>query len=343
MSQRLPGREGAIELTPLLELALILGGIGSIATSITVLIGCDLIQRALRQKVHTGENAQSPSFIEPSQIGERFYKIRHATKGDRVDFGENFFSNLAPTIEKWLVYPELISDAERNTITRVDCILNLFEQVAHIYRITKDFNLFLTESPAFLDWFFEIMANNDHAILRRYLLYNYGEITKLMGLTGGDVYLAVYGTLLSGENSTVPPEIMRRLRQNPRGRCIVRGKLHAVGPNNRYPGLTFDPTSQSSVIAELVNIGTDDSDAAIILKALDRYEKYDPNAPDISEYVRRYVIVTELETEACTRELEKRTIERSMGAWVYIYNRAFDIDKSPQIAHGDWRSYIAGL
>src|ERR1039457_4300871 len=87
----------------------------------------------------------------------------------------------------------------------------------------------------------------------------------------------------------------------------------------------------SKVQAELFEIGADDEKARDLLRALDRYEEYDPKDPQASMYIRRFVMVKPGSDGGSKCQ--------KVGAWVYIYNRAFDRKTSIRITSGDWRLY----
>jgi gamma-glutamylcyclotransferase (GGCT)/AIG2-like uncharacterized protein YtfP len=109
-------------------------------------------------------------------------------------------------------------------------------------------------------------------------------------------YLFVYGTL---KPEVAPAEIaavMRQLRSL--GSGTIRGFLYDLG---EYPGVRLD-SSGGEVEGEIVEF----NDAAI-LKPLDAYEGYYPEAPGKSLFVRR----------RCHAYLK----EGNLFSWVYEYNR----------------------
>lgn len=90
-------------------------------------------------------------------------------------------------------------------------------------------------------------------------------------------FLFVYGTLLPGLAPPVIAPTVARLRRL--GRGLVRGQLYDLG---RYPGLILaghGPRVQGQVFAL-----PPDPD---VLRRLDRYEGFFPDAPERSEFIRR--------------------------------------------------------
>ena len=96
------------------------------------------------------------------------------------------------------------------------------------------------------------------------------------------------------------------------GPCEIEGQLFDLGA---YPGLRPGPGRVRGEIHRLL-----DPEAIPIL---DRFEDFEPDAPEGSLYIRRQIRLIE----------PKRT-----DAWIYFYNR--DLDSDRQIEAGDWRAYL---
>lgn len=112
-------------------------------------------------------------------------------------------------------------------------------------------------------------------------------------------YLFTYGTLLP---ERAPDEIagaVAKLRRVGAGR--VRGVLYGLG---EYPGAVLDEHCGSEVEGTVFELPEEPS----ILRRLDEYEEFDPNAPEGSLFRRisRAVTLDTGETLSC---------------WIYVYNR----------------------
>lgn len=96
-----------------------------------------------------------------------------------------------------------------------------------------------------------------------------------------------YGTLTADSNN----EVARRLHTllSPGVAATVRGRLYAIEDEQGwYPGLVPDPRGDpvhGFVHESAGRFGPED------LAALDRYENFDALTPDLSEFVRRKVMV----------------------------------------------------
>jgi gamma-glutamylcyclotransferase (GGCT)/AIG2-like uncharacterized protein YtfP len=133
------------------------------------------------------------------------------------------------------------------------------------------------------------------------------------------VLLAAYGTLMEGECNTLPRHVRRALRLV--GDCKIPGTLYDLGP---YPGLILPSataTAMATVRGQLFRIAEDDHSAVPILAEIDRYEGFDPDAPEQSEFVRRHV----------------RLRQPQRGAWLYVLNK--HLARLRPIPSGDWRQH----
>ena len=123
-------------------------------------------------------------------------------------------------------------------------------------------------------------------------------------------HLFVYGTLLAGLG---PPDITHAVeRLKPVGPATVRGILYDLG---RYPGAVLNSCSEQTISGAVLELPGDPR----VLAQLDRYEEFDPAAPETSQFLR----VRETVTLESGRELE---------CWIYVYNR--DPGSAPILAEG---------
>jgi len=112
-------------------------------------------------------------------------------------------------------------------------------------------------------------------------------------------YLFAYGTLQPGLAPTKIARVAAKLRPVSEG--FLRGALYDLGG---YPGAVADPSAKGRILGTVMELPEDES----VLDGLDRYEGFNPKAPETSEYIRERQIV-ELKTG--------RTVE----CWFYRYNR----------------------
>jgi gamma-glutamylcyclotransferase (GGCT)/AIG2-like uncharacterized protein YtfP len=144
------------------------------------------------------------------------------------------------------------------------------------------------------------------------------------------VYLAAYGTLMSGEENPLPRRIRARLK--PCGHCLIPGRLYVLA-GGAYPGLYYTPEDPSrTVIAELLEIQGTAAQVSEVLHALDRYE-------GSREYLRRLLPVKHITVSE--RHIPFAALEenRTRRAWVYILRRrpAPRAREIPSGAWTDWR------
>ncbi len=112
-------------------------------------------------------------------------------------------------------------------------------------------------------------------------------------------YLFAYGTLQPGHApAEVAPAVGKML---PIGSGCVPGLLYDLGD---YPGAILDRMSERKICGTVFELPAD----ANILRQLDDYEGFDPQAPDRSLFIRTLhpVVLANGGTLSC---------------WVYVYNR----------------------
>lgn len=127
-------------------------------------------------------------------------------------------------------------------------------------------------------------------------------------------YLFAYGTLQPGLAPTKIVRVAEKLR--PVGEGFVRGVLYDLGG---YPGAVADASAPGKILGTVMELPEDES----VLAQLDRYEGFDPKAPETSEYIREKQVV-ELKTGG--------TVE----CWFYRYN--LPVSALQIIESGAWRS-----
>ncbi len=112
-------------------------------------------------------------------------------------------------------------------------------------------------------------------------------------------HLFAYGTFQPGFAPREIAEAVAKLL--PIGRGFVYGELIDLGG---YPGAVPDPESKSRIPGAVLELPADTT----LLRQLDEYEGYDPNALETSEFVR-----------------VRQSVELSGGGtlqcWMYRYNR----------------------
>jgi gamma-glutamylcyclotransferase (GGCT)/AIG2-like uncharacterized protein YtfP len=235
-------------------------------------------------------------------------------------------------MEKWLVYPELITADEMARFVNIDAFLNFFEIAAHA-STDKRLLTSATYRDVMFSYWFDLMTDDNHAILRRYLYLSFEAIRKRAGFaadspTGDPVYLAVYGTLMTGQANQLAPGVRAKMKSL--GKCRIPGKIFKIRDDRdkvQYPGLVFVSNGDSSsVTGELFEIGKDDRHAAEVLRAIDAYEEFLPDNWADSTFCRRFVAVYPGDHQ-----------ETKRFAWVYVYNKStagMDVIES-----GDWLSH----
>lgn len=112
-------------------------------------------------------------------------------------------------------------------------------------------------------------------------------------------HLFLYGTLINPDPDEAVAQVVNRLHRV--GTASVRGRLYDFGD---YPGAVVDPSSNSSVRGELVELPKNES----VLPELDSYEEFDSDKPHLSLFVR---------TRVKTQLSDGRRVEAGM----YVYNR----------------------
>lgn len=113
-------------------------------------------------------------------------------------------------------------------------------------------------------------------------------------------YLFVYGTLLSSYENTEAHEI---LHQNADlvGAATMHGRLYMV---DYYPGVV--PCNENILVkGELYKL----KNAEKLFEILDKYEEYNPNDIDHSEYLRSIQKIT------------LKSDNTEYDAWTYVYNQ----------------------
>ena len=112
-------------------------------------------------------------------------------------------------------------------------------------------------------------------------------------------YLFAYGTLQPG---FAPPEIAETAAKlRPVGKGFVYGELIHL---NGYPGAVPDPRSKNRIAGTVLELPDDEN----VLRQLDEYEGYNPEAPLTSEFVR-------------VKQIVQLSGGGTLQCWMYRYNR----------------------
>jgi gamma-glutamylcyclotransferase (GGCT)/AIG2-like uncharacterized protein YtfP len=126
-------------------------------------------------------------------------------------------------------------------------------------------------------------------------------------------YLFAYGTLQPGFAPATMAPLVAKLRTI--GEGFVYGVLYDLGG---YPGAAPDANTKSKIRGTVMELPEDGS----VLRQLDAYEGFDPEAREASEYIR-----------------EQRMVQMAAGGtmecWFYRYN--WISDPSTAIENGEWQ------
>src|ERR1700735_1001057 len=112
-------------------------------------------------------------------------------------------------------------------------------------------------------------------------------------------YLFAYGTLQPGFAPTKIARIAAKLR--PVGEGFLRGALYDLGG---YPGAVADPNAKGRILGTVLELPEDEG----VLASLDKYEGFNQQSPETSEYVRE-------------RQVAELKSGRTVECWFYRYNR----------------------
>ena len=114
--------------------------------------------------------------------------------------------------------------------------------------------------------------------------------------------LFAYGSLQPGCAPAEIASVAAKLR--PLGAGFVRGALYDLG---RYPGAVPDGHANSRIAGSVLQLPRDTA----ILRLLDEYEGFSPQAPEQSEFVRERLLV-------------EMAAGGTIECWIYRYNRRPD-------------------
>jgi gamma-glutamylcyclotransferase (GGCT)/AIG2-like uncharacterized protein YtfP len=198
-----------------------------------------------------------------------------------------------------------ISTAEMDLLEKLDDLLNYFE---HVLYLEGEKLIAKRDRQAVLEYWFDLMAEDDRAGLRRYAArWGFERVANELDAQS-DEYVAVYGSLRNGLALVDTPDLARYLTEA--GSCKIGGVLYDLG---EYPALV---PGHGTVIGELFRV-----EDTQVFRTLDEYEQYDPHGRDDSLYIRRCV----------------RLKEPSTDVWVYFYNG--DVSDKEVVPSGDWRRH----
>jgi gamma-glutamylcyclotransferase (GGCT)/AIG2-like uncharacterized protein YtfP len=111
-------------------------------------------------------------------------------------------------------------------------------------------------------------------------------------------YLFAYGSLQPGFAPDEVAKAAAKLRSV--GRGFVYGELYEL---DGYPGVVPDPESKNRIGGTILELPED----ACLLRQIDEYEGYDPQAPETSEFVR-------------VRQVVELSGGGTLECWIYRYN-----------------------
>ncbi len=126
-------------------------------------------------------------------------------------------------------------------------------------------------------------------------------------------YLFVYGTLRAGYNLDLKSKLKQHLKYIGEGK--IEAHLYDLG---EYPGAV--KTEGNEVIGDIFQINNPEK----VLKILDRYEGFNKNKIENSEFVRS--------------KNQVKINGKSIDAWVYWYN--LQPDKKRRIKNKDYLNYL---
>ena len=113
--------------------------------------------------------------------------------------------------------------------------------------------------------------------------------------------LFAYGTLLTGACDPSVRTLVRR-HCEPIGRAWIQARLYDLGP---YPAAVASSAARDRVYGVLLRV----TDGGLVWPRLDRFEDFDPAAPETSLFVREQVVATP----------DRRG--PAVPAWTYLFNR----------------------
>lgn len=271
----------------------VLLGIGALAAGAWALFNYQLARRATAASWLQG-------VFRDFYLSDRFVGIRATLEYDYV-------SDAGPLLERRVTDRDVpLTDSDRDLLFELDTLLNYFE---HVLYLENEGQLRTLDRQAVFEYWFDVMCEPERGGLRLYVQrFGFERVADVLKADGPQ-HVAVYGTLMEGLGLDDLPDLGEALVA--KGPCTIAGRLHDIG---EYPGLV---AGEGRVRGELFELreGTE------VLKALDRYEQYDPFHRADSLYVRRCV----------------RLLEPAVDAWVYFYAR--EVNDEPIVPGGDWRSW----
>jgi gamma-glutamylcyclotransferase (GGCT)/AIG2-like uncharacterized protein YtfP len=215
---------------------------------------------------------------------------------------------LAPLLERRVTDRHVPVTAEETALLdQLDMLLNYFE---HVIYLEREGHFKQRDRQAVFEYWFDLMGADERAAIRRYAAWFGFERVALALKCQKEDYIALYGSLMQGEEIRDKPDLTKHLRLI--GKATLEGSLFDLG---EYPGMV---PGKGRVCGELYQVV--DREA---FEVLDRFERYDASNLDDSLYIRRAV----------------RLVSPSVDAWVYMYNG--EISEAPHITSGDWSSHQA--
>ncbi|HEX4758836.1 MAG TPA: gamma-glutamylcyclotransferase family protein [Terracidiphilus sp.] len=112
-------------------------------------------------------------------------------------------------------------------------------------------------------------------------------------------YLFAYGTLQPAYARPAIAHAIAKLR--PIGQGSANGVLYDLGG---YPGAVLDSSTDQTITGLVLQLPEDDN----VLREIDAYEEFDPDARDSSQFIRVLTSVA-------------LVMGGTLQCWIYVYNR----------------------
>jgi len=219
----------------------------------------------------------------------------------------HYAETAGPLLSRRILDREIPPTEDEEVLLReLDTLLNYFEYVLYLEDKQQLSN---RDRLAVFEYWFDLLKEPECASLRRYAArFRFERVVSALGAHASE-YVAVYGSLRQGFESSDSPKLGNQLRAS--GLCHIPGNIYDVGG---YPGLVL---GDGNVLGELYEV-PDPS----LFPMVDEYEQYSANEYEKSLYVRKAVRLRQPD---------------DIDAWIYVYNR--DIAGKPLIESGDWATY----
>lgn len=227
-----------------------------------------------------------------------------------LEYGDN---SIAALIERRVSRRELTVDSsEADLLCSLDSFLNYLEL---LFTLEQEGQIHRRGRDAVFRYWNDVLCLPQNSALRRYLdRFGFEAIVEVLpaqvvdSISKGEEYFALYGSLTRFGGKQAEANIDQRLDYV--GSCEIPGQIVDLGD---YPGLI---ESEGQVQAELFK----SSDPEVFL-LLDKFEKFSPDDPKASLFLRKCVWLP-----SCGRD-----------CWVYYLNGPRE--NAVVIPSGDWQEH----